>query len=201
MKKPKTQQQHGGAAVTSATEWIIKVESIFNNLGDKPNVLTFGELRDDGLTLRPPTDEERGAAVGGDQPMKIFVTEANKGRYEDIREMALHIRTKFKEIFGRDMLETVTPAEFIAEIQSPNRPADDTMLNSLNYFLACENAMLGLASRGQLNVTAPVTMLKQAAEAGPLFIWALAINISGDAEAVSMFADVEQALNSEPPSP
>ena len=192
-------KQRGGA-VTSAKEWAEKAQSIFRNLGDD-KIPTFGVLKADELTLVPPSDEERGAAVGGDQPMKILVIENNNTRYEDIREMALHIRTKFKDIFGRDTLETVTPDEFISEIQSPNRLADDLMLNSLNYFLACENGLLGLfEGREQYPTEAPVTVLAKASKDGPLFIWALAMNTSGDAEAVSMFANTEQALNSESPS-
>lgn len=173
-------RQKGGAAAISAKAWIDAVISKINLLPEQ-KVNSFNDLKDENdLTLTPPTAEERKT---GNREMDLTVVEGTTESVEDIREMALRVRDVLRTIMNLTNIESATPQEFIDQINDPNRLADDTQQDSLNYLLTRENALLALADRETIPIEDPVTSMTTAANKRPLFIWALAVNSSGDAVA------------------
>lgn len=180
-------RQRGGDAAVSAKSWIDAVISKINLLPEQ-KITTFSDLKDvTDLTLTPPTGEERKI---GNRAMDLTVIEGATGRSEDLRDMALRVRDVIRSIVNRQDLDSVTPQEFIDQINDPNRLADDTQQDSLKYLLTRENALLTLAERETLPMEAPVSTLAAAAKDSTLFIWALAINSNGEAVA-SLFDENE----------
>jgi hypothetical protein len=180
-RRRRDRKQRGGAAATSAKSWIDAVISKINLLPDQ-KINSFSDLKDESeLTLTAPTTTEEWKL--GNRYMDVTINDGVSTRTEDIRNMALRVRDVISSIMMRTDLDTVTPMEFISMIGDPNRRADDAQLDSLNYLLTRENALLMLADRETLPMKDPVTTLSDAAKEHPLFIWALAINGSGEAVA------------------
>jgi hypothetical protein len=207
-RRQKKRIQRGGA-VESAVNWVKTIAAVFEQMPDKKtnklgdfsskSLIANYLITSDNLTLVPPTDEERAAAVGGDLVMEFTVIDGNDKRSEDIRDVALSVRGVLQKLIEPPaVLETMTPQDFIDAINNPNleRLADDTGQDSLKYLLTHENALRLLAEQdGLLTETTQYPgqsdpykeTLITAATDGPLFIWALAANISGDVETVSLF--------------
>jgi hypothetical protein len=198
-----------GGAVESAINWVKTIAEVFEKLPDWKAVrlsdlssralIANGLITSDNLTLVPPTDEERAEAVGGELVMEFTVIEGDVQRSEDIRDVALSVRGVLQKIIEPNTsLESMTSQEFIDAINNSNleRLADDTGQDSLKYLLTRENALRRLADRDELTTETKQypgqsdlykDTLIAAATDGPLFIWALAANISGDVETVSLF--------------
>lgn len=158
-------------------------------------IASFQDLKNkEDLTLTPSVGAE-----STDHAMDITVIEGEDvQRYEDIRDMAQRVRDVIRDILERNDIGTATPQEFIKQINDPNRLADDTRQDSLKYLMTRENALLTLAVRETLPSEDPVSVLTEAAKERPLFIWALAVNSSGDAVA-SLFSpgELNKTLTSE----
>ena len=193
----RSRKQRGGANIAkSADEWISSVKDMFISFNDQliPNL---GALVRQDLTLSPPTDEERNKGTVSVSPMEFPVIENDIELSEDIRDVALTVRDILQGFVGNSALESVTPQEFSNIVIDTNRLVDDTFQDSLRYLLIRENAIRDRVSVAPLDTIAPATTLSAAAISKdmPLFIWALAVNISGDAQVAAFYKTAAAALS------
>ncbi len=195
---------------------MIAARSKMDRLPDQ-KIVRLGELKFEELTLPLATDDERMEAVTTSIPMEIKITEVGANRREtetteDIREAASRIRTKLIDILKDDPSALVPPLEEVTlelikeKINNSIRPDNDIIQDSLKYILTRENALRHIAGyTDPIPLEGPVTTLSEMAHNGtPLFVWALAINSTGEAQTAALFSSElgrEMSSESKPLAP
>jgi len=149
-------------------------------------ITTLGDLKDDfKLKILPITAEE-------DAEKRKLTFQGGKAEPEDIYDVATSVREKLREIISLQTntpLESISPTQFKEYLESfPKSLADDTIPDSLNYLLMCENAMRDIVRLEALGpAQAPIAALSDAISNTLLFIWALAVNCAGDPQTPALF--------------
>lgn len=201
-KTRRLRRQRGGAGPVSisAEEWVRNAHELFINKPDN-QITNLGELKDEKLTLMAITPEEN-----ADKRKLTFLQ--NRADPEDIHDVALTVREKLREIISLQTnvpLESVTPSQFKEYLESfPKSLADDTIPDSLKYLLMCENAMRDIVRLDPLGPDeSPITALSDEISTNLLFIWALAVNCTGDPQVPALFAseEIQKSLSSEQAQP
>lgn len=137
-------------------------------------VSTLGALKDDDLKLSQLIKD-----YPPDDPSEMKLTYEQKGieSSEDISEVAKLVHADLLQILNKESLNSVIPDEFrTALLNYPTvKETDDTVSFTLNFLLACENALREKAGMQPLEPKeAPIDALNGTTDI--LFIWALAIN-------------------------
>lgn len=168
-------RQRGGAGPnpTLIERWVSNALTKFKQQGDNM-VSTLGALKDDDLKLSQLIKD-----YPPDDPSEMKLTYEQKGieSSEDISEVAKLVHADLLQILNKESLNSVIPDEFrTALLNYPTvKETDDTVSFTLNFLLACENALREKAGMQPLEPKeAPIDALNGTTDI--LFIWALAIN-------------------------
>ena len=165
-------RQRGGAELTVPEKWVDKALYVFQTKLDN-TISTLGDLIDNDLNLSS-------SIYDGLSNAKLTYQQGPQGTVrinEEMSELATHIHAIQVSIIGNDNLNTVSPDEFKEAIGlfPTDKDRDDTVPNSLDYLLFCENALRSKASMELLTPEGdPINAFKNSQDI--LFIWALAVN-------------------------
>jgi hypothetical protein len=213
----RNRRQRGGATSTSAKEWVAAAARKIQVLAGTDKKMTyFGDLLDTDLTIVSPTAQEREDATISllDSEFEVLFEEGRTRKNEILGDVALAAREAIIKIVNE-----ATPLEQVRSLDTVSldkfresfaNTTDPEIVQSLKYLLIRENALRNLSAvLGEPFSTytndeiksAVTTMTDALNKHMPMFVWALAINVRGDAEVVSLFSESELTEQLSEPRP
>jgi hypothetical protein len=178
----RVRRQRGGDGPTVVERWINSALSNFQNQPDN-QINVFGDLRDSDLDL---------SKIQPNNPVDMLLEYTLKGstNTEDISTVAKTIHAHLLQIIRVDTLNNVKPDDFRNALAAypKEKQTDDTVTFTLDYLLACENALRTKANMKPLEPeSSPIDALNGTRDI--LFIWALAINNTDAPDSPALIAE------------